>query len=153
MAMTGAERAKKSREKKKETIGVEAYKRLRHEAYQRRKDKIKRDIEKLMSLPNRIKLFMMYRSIRKSIRPLFEAPNGKLTPRKKDQLEVRTYELMYEMISEGVTLFTALGEIPKEINIFPELNTEFFKDISKKLTEPECEVWEYIYVQLFHVEE
>ena len=155
MAKTDAENQKAYRERQKKKLGVAEYKRLEHEAYLRRKDKLKAARDKKKFAGKQIQSYLLYRDLRKQLIEMelsvIGAPD-RLDRKRKDIIEVRAMKMVQLVIEKNMTSWKAFEEVHnnyQEINLFPALGTEFFKEVSGTLDEQEQEVWEYIYQLLF----
>ena len=154
-ALTNAEKQKAFRERQKKKLGPQEVARLKHEAYMRRKDKLKADRDKKKFAGKQIQSYLLYRDIRKQLikmeLSIIGAPE-KLDQQSKDIIEVRAMKMVNLIVEHGMTPFEALkaeSNNRQEINLFPALGTDFFKEVSRELDIQEKEVWEYVYLLLF----
>lgn len=149
MAMSDAERSKKAREKKKETIGAEAFKRLQHEAYLRRPVNLRRHLNRFTAYSNRKKYLLVSRDLRKCLYQDFADANEHISPKRRSALEKVVRNITFLMAEHDLKAVSPSLTLPEDMNIFPELETGFYLDMSLKLaSSDEREVWKYLYIKL-----
>ena len=148
MATTSSERNKKARSRLKEQLGEEGLKQRDHEKYVLKKEraKMKRDLDRAMTFPDRLKLFLLYRDLKNALRDQFTKSDGRLSLSGKKGLDAKATELIKTLIQHRtVADFSVLGELLKRQKLFPEFEQKYFWEVSDKLTGDEAEIWEYLY--------
>jgi len=155
MAKTDAENQKAYRERQKKKLGAAEYKKLEHEAYLRRKEKLKAARDKKKFAGKQIQSYLLYRDLRKQLIEIELSTIGapdRLDQKRRDIIDVRAMKMVQLIVEKNMTPLEAYNEVHnnyQEINLFPALGTEFFKEVSSKLDEQAQEVWEYLYQMLF----
>ena len=156
MATTGAERAKKSRERLLEQLGLAGLKERDHQKYLLKKEraKKKRELEKALTFHERMKLFILFRDLKYALRPQFLSPSGEIALDDKKKLDSKASELLKTLIRHrSVVNFSVLQELLQQQNLFPELDHAFFLEVSDKLNGEDAELWECLYFRLYYAEQ
>ena len=150
MAMTDAERQQRYAEKKKRLLGEEEFKRLKHEAYQRRKEKlaITRELEEIKKRGGTDRLYLFYLGVRLGLY-LEKSRNGliNLTPEQQEEINLRALDAAQQLSDEG-NIEKVAKRWTRAINMKPALGTQFFMRVANLLKGKEKDVWDFVYLLL-----
>lgn len=153
MAKTDAENQRAYRERLKQRLGEEEYKRLRREAYLKRKKKLQGELPKA-TLLDYLRSWIEVRELRRVLENAEKKSafrrDPKLSDEEKLQIEVAAQELYNFLCQNKGNFMDFVLSRRKSLNDLPALETAFFKEISDRLEDDFVKrVWEYIYSMLF----
>lgn len=149
MAMTNAEKQKAYRERQKKLLGEEEIKRRTHESYLRRSGSLCRHLNRFTAYSNRKKYLLVSRDLRKCLYQDFADANEHISPKRRSALEKVVRNITLLMAEHDLKTVSPSLTLPEDVNIFPELETGFYLDMSLKLaSSDEREVWKYLYIEL-----
>ena len=158
MALTDAEKSKSYRQRKREQIGEIAFKQLEHEAYLRRKDRLKaeRDTKRHRANGNTLNAYHVYRAALRAINMTApgHVPYEALSSLNDDARRRLAMGIAQSMLELGYISDKREMEVKKTLlKLQTPVGTQFFTSVLTQLRGEKRLVWEYVYLLLYFYDE
>lgn len=149
--MSSSERNRRYEEEKRKTLGDEEYKRLQHEAYERRKDRLKisRELKKKQERGSESRIYLFYQGVKLGLTlAMSHNKRQQLDEETQDQIDLWAIDATQRMSEENMDIERVNARWVRAINVAPPVGTWFFNTVSKWLDDEEKDVWEFVYLLL-----